>query len=90
MNCNPRGRYESDTIEQLHFDFSLSRIGERNGNPLHVLAWRIPGPGKRGGPRKPGGPQSMGLHRVRHDRIELAAAAAATACYLNKIINISE
>ena len=25
---------ESDTTEQLHFHFSLSRIGEGNGNPL--------------------------------------------------------
>ena len=27
------GRYESDTTEQLHFHFSLSCIGEGNGNP---------------------------------------------------------
>ena len=28
------GREESDTTEQLHFHFSLSGIGEGNGNPL--------------------------------------------------------
>ena len=28
------GVAESDTIEQLHFHFSLSCIGEGNGNPL--------------------------------------------------------
>ena len=28
------GRQESDTTEQLHFHFSLSCIGEGNGNPL--------------------------------------------------------
>ena len=45
-----------------HFHFSLSCIGEGNGNPLHsVLAWRIPGTGE------PGGLPSMGSHRVRHD-----------------------
>ena len=27
-------REESDTTEQLHFNFSLSCIGEGNGNPL--------------------------------------------------------
>ena len=27
------------------FHFSLSCIGEGNGNPLHILAWRIPGMG---------------------------------------------
>ena len=36
-----------------------------------VLAWRIPGTGE------PGGLPSMGLHRVRHDWRDLAAAAAA-------------
>ena len=38
-----------------------------------VLAWRIPGMGE------PGGLPSMGLHRVRHDCSDLAAAAAAAA-----------
>ena len=28
------GRSESDTTERLHFHFSLSCIGEGNGNPL--------------------------------------------------------
>ena len=36
-----------------------------------VLAWRIPGAGE------PGGLPSMGLHRIRHDWSDLAAAAAA-------------
>ena len=30
----PWGRWESDTTERLHFHFSLSCIGEGNGNPL--------------------------------------------------------
>ena len=34
VGCSPRGRQESDTTERLHFHFSLSCIGERNGNPL--------------------------------------------------------
>ena len=32
--CSPWGREESDTAEWLHFHFSLSCIGEGNGNPL--------------------------------------------------------
>ena len=36
-----------------------------------TLAWRIPGTGE------PGGLPSMGLHRVGHDRSDLAAASAA-------------
>ena len=38
-----------------------------------VLAWRIPGTAE------PGVLPSMGLHRVGHDRSDLAAAAAAAA-----------
>ena len=34
MGCSPRGREETDTTKRLHFHFSLSRIGEGNGNPL--------------------------------------------------------
>ena len=34
IGCNPWGRWESDTTERLHFHFSLSCIGEGNGNPL--------------------------------------------------------
>ena len=34
VGCNTWGREESDTTERLHFHFSLSCIGEGNGNPL--------------------------------------------------------
>ena len=34
VGCSPWGCWESDTTEQLHFHFSLSCIGEGNGNPL--------------------------------------------------------
>ena len=34
VGCSPWGREESDTTEQLRFHFSLSCIGEGNGNPL--------------------------------------------------------
>ena len=36
--------------------------------PCSVLAWRMPGT------EEPGGLLSMGSHRVRHDRSDLAAA----------------
>ena len=39
------------------------------------LAWRIPGTGE------PDGLLSLGSHRVGHDWSDLAAAAAAAACY---------
>ena len=34
VGCSPWGRKESDTTQRLHFHFSLSCIGEGNGNPL--------------------------------------------------------
>ena len=34
VGCSPWGHKESDTTDQLHFHFSLSCIGEGNGNPL--------------------------------------------------------
>ena len=55
------GHKESDTTERLHIHFSLSCIGEGNGNHSSVLAWRIPGM------REPGGLKSRGSHRVGHN-----------------------
>ena len=34
MGCSPWGHEESDTTERLPFHFSVSCIGEGNGNPL--------------------------------------------------------
>ena len=70
VGCSPWGHEESDTTERLHFHFSLSCIGEGNGNPLQCSclenprdggAWWLP---------------SMGSHRVGHDWSDLVAAAA--------------
>ena len=36
------GREELDTTEQLHFHFSLSCIGEGNGNPLQYSCLENP------------------------------------------------
>ena len=36
------GSPESDTTERLHFHFSLSCIGEGNGNPLHCSCLENP------------------------------------------------
>ena len=40
-----RGVTESDTTERLHFHFSLSCIGEGNGNPLQCSCLENPGDG---------------------------------------------
>ena len=68
-----RGSLQSDTTERLHFHFSLSCIGEGNGNPLQCSCLENPRDGK------PGGLPSMGSHRVGHDWSNLTAAAAAAS-----------
>ena len=71
VGCSPWGHWGLHTTERLHFHFSLSCIGEGNGNPLQCSclenprdggAWWLP---------------FMGSHRVRHDWSDLAAAAPA-------------
>ena len=42
VGCSPWGRWESDTTERLHFHFSLSCIGEGNGNPLKCCCLENP------------------------------------------------
>ena len=74
VGCGPWGHEESDMTERLDFHFSLSCIGEGNGNPLQCSCLENPRDGE------PGGLPSVGSHRVGHDWSNLAAAAAAGKC----------
>ena len=56
--------------ERPHFHFSLSCIGEGNGNSLQRSCLENPRDGE------PGELPSMGSYRVGHDLSDLAAAAA--------------
>ena len=69
MGCVPWGRYELVATEQFHFHFHT--MEKEMATHSSVLAWRIPGTAE------PGGLPSMGSHKVRHDRSNLAAVAAA-------------
>ena len=42
VGCSPWDHWESDTTERLHFPFSLSCIGEGNGNPLQCSCLKNP------------------------------------------------
>ena len=42
VGCRPWGCEESDMTERLHFHFSLSCIGEGNGNPLQCSCLENP------------------------------------------------
>ena len=55
------GSLKSDMTERLHFHFSLSCIGEGNGNPLQCSCLENPRDGE------PGGCRLRGSHRVGDD-----------------------
>jgi len=42
VGCSPWGHEELDMTERLHFHFSLSCIGEGNGNPLQYSCLENP------------------------------------------------
>ena len=42
VGCSPWGHDKSGTTEQLHFHFSVSCTGERNGNPLQCSCLENP------------------------------------------------
>ena len=67
VGCSPWGREESDTTEQLDLHFSLSCIGEGNGNALQWSCLENPRDGE------PDRLPSLESHRVRHDWSDLAA-----------------
>jgi len=46
VSCSPWGHKESDTNERLHFHFSLSCLGEGNGNPLQCSCLENPRDGR--------------------------------------------
>ena len=55
-------------LSDFTFTFHFHALEKEMATYSSVLAWRIPGM------REPGGLPSMGLHRVRHDWSDLAAA----------------
>ena len=62
VGCSPWGRKESDMTEHLHFHFSLSCIGEGNGNPLQCSCLENP---------RDGGAQWTAIYGVTQSRTRL-------------------
>ena len=58
-------------LSDFTFTFHFHALEKEMATHSSVLAWRI------SGMAEPGGLPSMGSHRVRHNRSNLAAAAAA-------------
>ena len=62
-------------LSNFPFTFHFHALEREMATHSSVLAWRIPGTGE------PGRLPSLGLHRVRHDWSDLAAAAAVCTCW---------
>ena len=75
VDCSPWGLEESDTTEQLHFHFSLSCIGEGNGNPLQCSCLENPRDGEAQGAAVYGVVQS----RTRLKRLSSSSSSTFTA-----------
>ena len=80
VRCSLWGRSESDTTERLHFHFSLSCIGEGNGNPLQYSCLENP---------RDGGAWWAAVYRVAQSRTQLkrfsSSSSSPRACYLGTI-----
>ena len=71
------GSLESDTTEQLHFHFSLSCIGEGNGNPLQCSCLENPRDGEAWWAAVCGVAQS----RTRLKRLSSSSSSKAVYCH---------
>ena len=69
MGRSPWGREESDMTERLHFHFSLSCIGEGNGNPLKCSCLENP---------RDGGAWWAAVYGVAQSRTRLKRLSSST------------
>ena len=67
------GSLESDTTERLHFDFSLSCIGEGNGNPLQCSCLENP---------RDGGAWGAAIYGVAQSRTRLKRLSSSSSSKL--------
>ena len=73
VGCSPWGREELDTTECLHFHFSLSCIGEGNGNPLQCSCLENP---------RDGGACCAAVSRVTQSRTRLKWLSSSCVCHM--------
>ena len=72
VGCSPWVPEESDTTEQLHFHFSLSCIGEGNGNPLQCSCLENP---------RDGGAWWAAVYGVPQSRTRLKRLSSSRSSY---------
>ena len=71
VGCSPWGCKELDTTERLHFHFSLSCIGEGNGNPLQCSCLESP---------RDGGAWWAAIYGVAQSRSRLKRLSGSSEC----------
>ena len=76
VGCSPWGRWELDKTERLHFHFSISCIGEGNGNPLQYSCLENP---------RDGGAWWASIYGVAQSRIRLKRLSSSSSCLLDLI-----
>ena len=74
VGCSPWGRWESDTTEWLHFHFSLSCIGEENGNPLQCSCLENP---------RDGGAWWAAVYEVAQSRTRLKRLSSSSSSMIS-------
>ena len=70
--CSPWGHWGSDTTERLHFHFSLSCIGEGNGNPLQCSCLENP---------RDGGAWWAAIYGVAQSRTRLKRLSSSSSSF---------
>ena len=76
---SPWGREQSDTTERLHFHFSLSCIGEGNGNPLQCSCLENPGDG---------GPWWAAIHGVSQSWTRLKRRSSSSSSSGRRLLRV--
>ena len=77
VGCRPWGPEELDTTERLHFHFSLSCIGEGNGNPLQCSCLENP---------RDGGAWWAAVYGVAQSRTRLKRLSSSSSSRGKKIL----
>ena len=80
VGCSPWGRWGSETSERLHFHFSLSCIGEGNGNPLQRSCLENP---------RDGGAWWAAVCGVAQSRTRLKRLSSSSSIYRTWLTNQS-
>ena len=79
VGCSPQGCQESDTTERLHFHFSLSCIGEGNGNLLQCSCLENP---------RDGGAWWAAVYGVTQNRTRLKQLSSSSSSNIHIILLI--